>query len=62
MNEAEQKRESHHDKEHSIPTASMGIGAVGPGGQIGPYKLLRFLGEGGFGIVYLAEQSKPVKR
>ena len=38
-----------------IPTASHGGAAVGPGEQIGPYKLLRIPGEGGYGIVYLAE-------
>jgi serine/threonine protein kinase len=32
------------------------------GDAIGPYKLLRQLGEGGFGTVYLAEQSQPVRR
>ncbi len=32
------------------------------GGQIGPYKLLSVLGEGGFAVVYLAEQESPVKR
>jgi serine/threonine protein kinase len=32
------------------------------GARIGPYKLLQEIGEGGFGMVYMAEQDKPVHR
>src|SRR5438128_11575510 len=33
-----------------------------PGTVIGPYKLLEQIGEGGFGVVYMAEQQQPVRR
>src|SRR6187402_827388 len=33
-----------------------------PGTQIGPYKLLQRIGEGGMGVVYMAEQTEPVQR
>ena len=34
----------------------------GPGTVIGRYKLLQQIGEGGFGVVYMAEQREPVIR
>jgi serine/threonine protein kinase len=36
--------------------------AEAPGMVLGPYKLLEPIGEGGFGLVYMAEQQHPVRR
>src|SRR5689334_12798020 len=39
------------------PPVSERLGTV-----IGPYKLLQQIGEGGMGIVFMAEQTRPVQR
>src|SRR3954449_8981453 len=33
-----------------------------PGTVIGPYKLLQQIGEGGMGVVFMAEQTEPIRR
>jgi WD40 repeat protein/serine/threonine protein kinase/tetratricopeptide (TPR) repeat protein len=39
-----------------------GIVEEKPGSRIGRYKLLQKIGEGGCGVVYMAEQEEPVRR
>lgn len=36
--------------------------SAGPGTVIGPYKLLQQIGEGGMGVVFMAEQTEPIHR
>lgn len=44
------------------PAESAGQIAEGPGTVIGRYQLIERIGEGGFGVVYLAAQREPVVR
>src|SRR5713226_3273985 len=52
------------EKRPSKGAAQGGPWAIGgkPGDRIGHYKLLQQIGEGGYGVVYLAEQEAPVRR
>lgn len=43
-------------------TASYANTDVAIGTAIGPFKVCGILGEGGYGIVYLAEQERPIRR
>jgi serine/threonine protein kinase/thioredoxin-like negative regulator of GroEL len=46
----------------AIPADAVSAVHEGPGTSIGRYKLLEQIGEGGFAVVFMAEQSDPVRR
>jgi serine/threonine protein kinase len=42
--------------------ADGGPPAAAPGDRAGPYRLMEQIGEGGFGLVFVAEQAEPIRR
>ncbi|MBU1947919.1 MAG: serine/threonine protein kinase, partial [Candidatus Eisenbacteria bacterium] len=68
--EVESLLSAHEDAGDFLDTAAVGLEAPlsdiflndGAGTTIGRYKLLQVIGEGGFGIVYMAEQQEPIRR
>lgn len=45
-----------------LDTVALPANLVAVGARVGPYKLLEIIGEGGMGVVFLAEQQEPVRR
>jgi serine/threonine protein kinase/tetratricopeptide (TPR) repeat protein len=50
------------DGNRLVPTADTPQSSERPGTVIGPYKLMEQIGEGGMGLVFVAEQQQPVRR
>ena len=46
----------------SFGGAAVNAPSLAVGAEVGPFRITRVLGEGGFGVVYEAEQQKPVRR
>src|SRR5215471_13267161 len=55
-------RYSGGDPDSQTETVPVNTLSERPGDRIGRYKLLQLIGEGGCGVVYMAEQDKPIHR
>ena len=71
QNRVEQLLDAHEKHATFLESPPPGVGPLPtldeplvekPGSTIGRYKLLQRIGDGGFGVVYMAEQTEPVRR